>query len=295
MMPLITDFKTYLSQAGYGQNSRSMLPAMVSDFLSHHRLAHIHQIGPHHIQTYYQHLQQRPNKYQGGGLSESYIHHHVYALKVFFNWLEESGQMSYNPISALRFSQPVKKSREPLSPEAIQELFTVTRNLRERAVLHLFYSCGLRRSEGEALNTRDIHFKQQLLYVRSGKGAKRRAVPMPTQVALDLENYYRQLRIHQVARSDENAFMLNKQGRRMHGQGYQHVLQELTGRTALTEEPTLHHLRHSIATHLLENGMTIELLRQFLGHSFLETTQIYAKVSKEQILKLIPPSGGLGG
>ncbi len=263
-----------------------MLPAMVSDFLSYHNLSEINQTTPHHIQSYHQHLQQRPNKHQEGGLSESYIHHHVYALKVFFNWLEESGQLAHNPISALKFAQPEKKSREPLSPEAVLQLFEASRNLQERAILHLFYSCGLRRSEVEMINTRDIHFKQQLLYVRSGKGAKRRAVPMPVQVAIDFENYYRQQRIHQIAGNDESAFILNKTGGRMRGQGYQNVLKELTGRTGLPEEITLHHLRHSIATHLLGNGMSIELLRQFLGHSFLETTQIYTKVNQQQILKL---------
>lgn len=263
-----------------------MLPAMVTDFLNYHQLAEVTQITPYHIQSYHRHLQQRPNKHQEGGLSESYIHHHVYALKVFFNWLEETGQLKHNPISALRFAQPEKKSREPLSQEAVLQLFHSAKSLQERAMLHLFYSCGLRRSEGEALNTRDIHFKEQLLYVRSGKGAKRRAVPMPMQVATDLENYYRQQRIHQVARNDESAFMLNKTGGRMRGQGYQNILKELTGRTGLPEEITLHHLRHSIATHLLANGMTIELLRQFLGHSHLETTQIYAKVSQERILNL---------
>lgn len=282
----ITDFRAYLTQAGYGQSSRKMLPAMITDFLGHHDQPEIEQISPHHIKSYHQHLQHRPHRCGGGGLSESYIHHHVFALKVFFNWMEATGQLEHNPISALKFAQPERKGREPLSPEAVLQLFRATKNLRERAVLHLFYSCGLRRSEGEDLNTRDVHFKQQLLYVRSGKGAKRRAVPMPAQVAQDLENYYRRERQHQRAKEDESAFVLNKTGGRMRGRGYQNVLNELTGRTGLTEEPTLHHLRHSIATHLLANGMKMELLRQFLGHSFLETTQIYAKVNPQQVLEL---------
>ncbi len=282
----INNFKEYLAQAGYGKSSQSMLPAMVNDFLSYHQLSGITQIVPEQISQYHQHLQQRPNKHQEGGLSESYIHHHVYALKTFFNWMQESGQSSHNPISALRFAQPEKKSREPLSQESVQELFAAAENLQERAVLHLFYSCGLRRSEVEMINTKDIHFKEQLLYVRSGKGAKRRVVPMPMQVAQNLENYYCQERIHQVAQNDESAFMLNKIGGRMRGQGYQKVVKELIQRACLPKEVTLHHLRHSIATHLLQSGVSMELLRQLLGHSFLETTQIYAKVSKEQILKL---------
>ncbi|MXV13906.1 tyrosine-type recombinase/integrase [Hufsiella ginkgonis] len=154
--------------------------------------------------------------------------------------------------------------------------------MQERAVLHLFYSCGLRRNEGEALNARDVHFAQRLLYVRSGKGAKRRVVPMPAQVAADLENYYMQER----ADHQERAFMLNKTGGRMSGQGYQGVLSELLERAGLPPGTTLHHLRHSIATHLLASGVSMELLREFLGHSCLETTQIYAGISRQQLLTL---------
>ncbi|WP_158797328.1 tyrosine-type recombinase/integrase [Pedobacter sp. L105] len=286
MAQLLSGFAAYLFQSGYCQGSRKLLPAMVRDYLDYHQLPEIHQSTPYHIGLYYRYLQQRPNQHHAGGLSESYIHHHVYALKTCFNWLEETGQMDHNPISAMRFPQPGKKSREPLSREAVQQLFTAGKTLQERAVLHLFYSCGLRRNEAEALHTKDIHFKQRLLYVRSGKGAKRRTVPMPAQVAADLEKYYRKDRMRQLARNDESAFILNKSGGRMRGDSYLRMLKEILKRAGLQEDITLHHLRHSIATHLLANGISIELLRQFLGHSHLETTQIYAKVGKECILDL---------
>jgi integrase/recombinase XerD len=85
---------------------------------------------------------------------------------------------------------------------------------------------------------------------------------------------------------DENAFILNNVGNRMRGDGFIKLLKQITEKAALQKEITLHHLRHSIATHLLQSGMSMEYVRDFLGHSFLETTQIYAKPTAEQ-LKLL--------
>lgn len=90
----------------------------------------------------------------------------------------------------MKFKRPKQNVKEPLAIEEIQQLLTAATTLKQQAILHLFYSCGLRRSEGEALNINDIHFKQQLLYVREGKGAKRRVVPMTEKVAKELEDYY---------------------------------------------------------------------------------------------------------
>ena len=107
------------------------------------------------------------------------ISHYVYALRTFFTWLEVTEGLDYNPISGLKFRRPRQNVREPLTTEEVQALFTAATTLKQRALLHLFYSCGLRRSEGEALNKADVHFRDGLLYVREGKGAKRRVIPMP--------------------------------------------------------------------------------------------------------------------
>lgn len=133
-----------------------------------------------------------------------------------------------------------------------------------------------RRTEAVRLNTRDIHFKHQLLYVREGKRAKRRAVPMPVKVSEALEAYYLEERT-QVNTKDTDAFMLNRTGTRMSGDSYNRRLKEIAARTAIRREISLHYLRHSIATHLLETGLPVEYVRDFLGHSHLEATQIYTK------------------
>jgi len=282
----IKDFRNCLVQLGYSKSSCLMLPTCVQDFLEYNKTSNIEELTTEHIQAFYGWLQVRPHKHKAQGLSEQYINHHLYALRVFFNWQEQSGQITYNPMSVLKFKQPKQNPREPLTEKQIGQLFEASQSLKETAMLHLFYSCGLRRSEAETLNTQDIHFKQQVLYVRSGKGAKRRAVPMTERVSRDLESYYLNERTIQAKVKDTEAFVLNRKGQRMSGESYNNLLKELIARTDLIQEISLHHLRHSIATHLLASGIEIEKVRDFLGHGFLETTQIYAKVHPNQLKKL---------
>jgi integrase/recombinase XerD len=283
---LTSHFRTYLTQLGYSESSVYMLPNCVKDFLEYHHSTDPATLAISHINQFYEYLQNRPQKRKAGALSEQYINHHVYALKVFFNWLEQTGQIKYNPISVMKFKQPRPNTREPLTLEDIRLLLESCTTRRETALLHLFYSCGLRRSEGEALDIQDIHFRQNLLYVREGKGAKRRVIPMTGKVSQALESYFLSERVKQKNAKDQEAFMLNKTGDRMRGDSYNKLLKTILQRTELNPEYTLHHLRHSIATHLLESGISIEFVRDFLGHSHLEATQIYAKVKQYQLKKL---------
>jgi integrase/recombinase XerD len=150
----------------------------------------------------------------------------------------------------------------------------------------LFYSCGLRRSEAEALNLRDIHFKSCLLYVREGKGAKRRSVPLTKKVSDDLLYFFSIER--KDIKTDTQAFIVNRLGRRMSGSGYNIIFKELLAKSKISDlkpETSLHHLRHSIATHLLESGLSIEYVRDFLGHRHLESTQVYTKYFSFQLKK----------
>ena len=279
-------FKTHLQQLGYSKSSINMLPACVLDFLKYTNLPPSGELKgaftQEQIQSYYEYLQNRPHKRKPTALSETFINHNIYSLKVFFNWLEQTGQIKTNPISSLKFKRPKVNTRQPLSQQEIKQLFESIVNTKETAILHLFYSCGLRRTEAENLNTSDIHFSKNLLYVREGKGAKRRVIPINTSVTKDLENYYNNER----EKIKDDAFMLSRNKTRMRGDSYNRALKEIIKRTEINKEITLHHLRHSIATHLLENGLSIEFVRDFLGHSHLEATQIYAKVFKHQLKKL---------
>jgi integrase/recombinase XerD len=285
MISLISSFTAWLYQVGYSEGTQNMLPACVRDFLEQQQITRIEYIEPQQVKDFYTWLQTRPLKKRSGALSEMMIHHYVYALKTFFTWLEVTEQIDYNPISGMRFKRPQQNSREPLSRAEVGQLFEAATDGKERALLHLFYSCGLRRSEGETLCTADVRCKEQLLYVRAGKGAKRRVVPMTAAVAKELEAYWLEERCGQAAKKvkDEEAFILNRIGRRMSGAGYNDLFKALASRAGLSPEITLHHLRHSIATHLLQSGMPLEYVRDFLGHYFLETTQLYARPSAEQL------------
>ena len=284
---LFNDYQVYLKLLGYHKTAQKNMAAHVKEFL--HRLEgqqinQLKEVTAQQIIIHYRYLQSRPNQRDQGTLSESHISFSLYAIRVFIQYHYETGTLTADPFSALTFPKPYKPERKTLSRQEIRQLYEACENYRDKAILGLFYGCGLRRSEAERLNTDDIHYKQQLLYVREGKGIKRRAVPLSTQLKEDFYNYYIKERnlflFNRKNQNPENSFMLNKAGGRMLGNGYWKWLKEKLEKAGLPKDISLHHLRHSIATHLLENGLDIEQVRDFLGHSFLETTQIYTHVKK---------------
>jgi len=281
-MNIIKQYKTHLERLGYNKSSVSMLPACTKDFLEFTE-KEVDNINSTDITAYHEYLQERPNQRRTGGLSESYINHHIYALKLFFGWQQEQGNITENPISSLVFKSPTTKPREVLTSDEIKQLYEATETLKEKAILGIFYGCGLRRSEGEKLNLKDLHFRSGILYVREGKGSKRRAVPMSEKVNQDLENYALKERF---AKPDETAFISNRIGTRTSGNSYNNSLKKLLEKAGIEKEITLHCLRHSIATHLLESGLSVEYVRDFLGHKHLESTQIYTRVKNTQLWNL---------
>lgn len=184
----------------------------------------------------------------------------------------------------LKFKSPERGYREPLTVAEIQQLFNVAVTCREHAMLHLFYSCGLRCSEAVWLRLSDVQFRHRLLYVRSGKGARRRVIPLTGRVADSLEQYVLQER--GTARYTGSSFMLNRKGRAMTGKNYVSLLKSLLRRADMCKDISPHYLRHSIATHLLQNEMSMEYVRDFLGHQCLESTQIYARPGAHQLQAL---------
>jgi integrase/recombinase XerD len=281
-LSVVETFKNHLQNIGYTETTVNMAYSCVKDFLDYTANHEPQNITTSQIKAYYSYLQGRKQKRKNELLSEAYINHQVYSLKLFFTWLEQTHQVEENPISNIKFKRPKINSREPLTQSQTQELFNAAKNLKEKALLHICYSCGLRRSEAVNLNLQDIDLANNLLYVREGKGAKRRVVPINKSIKKDLENYCLQYR---KDKSNE-AFMIGRIKQRMRGASYNNLLKKILKRTEIHTEVTLHHLRHSIATHLLENGMSIEFVRDFLGHSHLESTQIYAKVKTYQLKKL---------
>jgi integrase/recombinase XerD len=284
----LTAYSLQLERIGYATASRKVMQGYVREFLHYLQSNQLllETLTIKQIQAYLNYLEQRPNLTRGGTLSESSLAYHIFSLKALFTYLEQGAFIPVNPMSSLVPKSPVKREREAMSREMILCLYDATETLRDRAMLGLFYGLGLRRSEAEKLNTADINLKSNVLYVREGKGRKRRTVPMSEQVKQDLYNYLCYERGFYVRRPTEDnrqAFMLNHRGQRMQGLSYDRRLKQLLAKAGLPSYWSLHHLRHSIATHLLEGGMPLEQVRDFLGHSALETTQLYTKISKSYL------------
>jgi integrase/recombinase XerD len=280
------EFKTHLERLGYSESSQNMLPTCVAEFLSKLEEKNIYnllEITPKHIHDHYEYLTQRPNKRRGGGLSSRMINHHIYAIKLFLNYQEQLGNIKENPISGLSFPSPENTEREILTTQEIKKLYEMAESFREKAIIGIFYGCGLRRSEGVALNLTDISFKSSLLYVREGKGNKRRVVPINEKVLQDFKNYRHYERF---TKGNETSLITNSKGTRTSGNSYNKTVKALVTKAGIEKELSLHNLRHSIATHLLENGLSVEYVRDFLGHKHLESTQIYTKISNKQIQEL---------
>ena len=148
--------------------------------------------------------------------------------------------------------------------------------LRNRALVELVYSAGLRSAEAVGLDLADVDFEQELVHVR-GKGGKERVVPLGEEAALRLAEYLRDAR-PELARGAENAFFLSARGRRLNTSTLRRLL------------PHPHRLRHAFATHLLEGGADLRTIQELLGHSSLSTTQMYSHVEAARLRRVYDKS-----
>jgi integrase/recombinase XerD len=145
--------------------------------------------------------------------------------------------------------------------------------LRNRALVELVYSAGLRSAEAVALDLGDVDFEQEHVHVRLGKGAKDRVVPLGEEAALWVARYLREAR-PELARGAENALFLSVRGRRLDTSTLRRLV------------PHPHRLRHAFATHLLEGGADLRTIQELLGHASLSTTQVYAHVDAKRLRRV---------
>lgn len=236
------------------------------------------------IVAYYEYLKERPNQRQGGGLSNDMLKHHLFSVRLFFDYLTDTGQVEGSPARLPKFSIGKGKERNVLTVEEVKQLYGAVKNRKERALLSLAYGCALRRSEIVDLNVGDVLFSKGILTVRDGKNHKSRVVPLSDEVIKDLKEfvvYERRDRI--IHNFTEQAFILNYIGQRVSGGHLNEVLKDITTRTPIKKKVTLHCLRHSIATHLIDQGADIHFVKNLLGHVSIDTSHIYAKRRKQKL------------
>ncbi len=277
MYDLIYNFRQELYNLGYSKSVSDNYPKYIKEFLNYSQETPTN-INEEHIKSYTNYLQNRPNKRRLGKLSPSYIHSQQLAIKGFFDYLQRIEYLKQNPFT-LQLKSPEYQQRNILSQEQIQILYQNCQNIEQTIILHLCYGCGLRRSEAVNITIRDIDLEQKLLYVRKGKGKKRRVIPITQSIANDFKGY-----IIIRNQNTEPSLLLNKQNKKMTANTmyllFKNLLKTTNNKQITTSGYCLHSLRHSIASHLLENEINVEMVRDFLGHSRLSTTQIYTRINQ---------------
>lgn len=291
---LVSNFREWLEILGYAETTSYYLPNHLQEFfhwLERHGINTIDDITAQTVKDYYGELQKRCNERRHGALSKSYLNKHQQALKKFREYLQNHDHKGIN-IHLKSEKQPTEERINILTQKEIKQLFKATKKShhkkhyqqRDRAILALLYSCGLRRTEAVSSDVSDILFDKERVYVRKGKNYKERFVPVNGYNLEILEDYLYEARPRFNIKYDTESLLLNHHGTRLQGMSLAHRLQAMVRATenkaVIEKKITLHTLRHSIATHLLQREVPLESIKHFLGHSSLESTQIYTHLLK---------------
>ena len=292
---LLISFKEWLDILGYAEPTVYNLPNHLREFfywLEYHGHSDINRITTQDVTNYYKVLKERSNQRIDGALSKSYLNKHQQALKKFREYLVQHNAKTPLRVHLKSESQPTEERINILSQSEIKELFAACNysnkrkciRIRDKALLTIFYSCGLRRNEAVYLDIKDVLFDKERIYVRKGKNYKERFVPINKYNLSILEEYIYDGRPDFNIKDNTEALLLNQQGTRLQGMSFANRLQAIVAATEnkiiIEKHITPHTLRHSIATHLLQKEVPLESIKHFLGHSSLESTQIYTHLLK---------------
>ncbi len=212
-------------------------------------------------------------------LSSSYQNQIINAIKLFYrNRFNRSMEVDY-------IQRPRREKRLPnvLSKDEVKSILEAPTNLKHRAMLSLIYACGLRRSELLNLTLKDVLSDRNLLFIRQSKGKKDRVVPISNKLIEMLRDYYKAFK--------PKTWLFEGQlpGEKHSERSIQLVLNKAVTKAKINKPVTLHWLRHSYATHLLENGTDLRYIQELLGHSSSRTTEIYTHVSTKSLQQIRSP------
>lgn len=209
-------------------------------------------------------------------------------LKTFFQWLARGNHILYNPASELQLPRlPKHLPRAILSVAEVEAVLaaadhTNPQGLRDRALLETLYSSGLRRSEAAHLALYDLDASRRLLFVREGKGARDRVVPVGARALAWLDRYLTQARPQLLAHPHDTLFVTDY-GEPASPEFIAAKVKRYMLFAGIDKPGATHLLRHAMATHMLEAGADVRVLQALLGHANLNTTQIYTHVSIEHL------------
>lgn len=269
----IEKFKCWLLSRRYSDSTIITYSEALKSFLTFYNDKAVAEITNQDIVTY------NNDHILKNNLSESYQNQIVNAIKLFFTTIRET------KIEIDKIHRPKRAKVLPnvLSKEEIKLILNAHSNIKHKTMLSLIYSCGLRRSELLNLKPTDIDSKRGIVIIKQGKGKKDRIAPLSPKILEMLREYY------SIHKPSIWLFEGQNFGEKYSEQSLQSVLKQALQKARITKPVTLHWLRHSYATHLLENGTDLRYIQELLGHNSSKTTEIYTHVSTKSIQQIKSP------
>ena len=221
------------------------------------------------------------------GKSSKTIARHIASIRSFHQFLLREKVTTQDPTVHIDRPKQEQKLPQVMSLEEVQALLdspdtSKVFGKRDKAMLELLYATGMRVSELISLNLSDVHLTMG--FVRCvGKGNKERIIPLGSMAQNAITTYIEESRTQLLKKKTTDALFVNLYGNRLTRQGFWKILKKLTKEAGIEKELTPHTLRHSFATHLLENGADLRAVQEMLGHADISTTQIYTHVTKTRM------------
>lgn len=269
----IEEFRKYLKTKRYSLNTIKTYTEALKSFLIFYRDKMVAEIDNKDVINYHQNYILKNN------LSSSYQNQIINAIKLYFKTLKNTN------IVVDKIYRPKKERLLPnvLSKEEVKLILNAHANIKHKTMLCLIYSCGLRRSELLNLKPKDIDSKRNLVIIRQAKGKKDRIAPLSKAILGLLRNYYK------LYSPKEWLFEGQYAGTPYDERSLGNVLKLALKKAKIYKPVTLHWLRHSYATHLLESGTDLRYIQEILGHNSSRTTEIYTHVSTKSLQNVKSP------
>ncbi|WP_088102352.1 site-specific tyrosine recombinase XerD [Halalkalibacter urbisdiaboli] len=221
------------------------------------------------------------------GRAETTIARTIASIRALHQFLLRERIVEHDPSVHLEIPKTVKRLPKVLSLEEVEALLEAPKGedvfaIRNRAMLETLYATGIRVSELIGLTLADTHLTMG--FIRCvGKGNKERIIPLGTAATKALQHYIESARGKMLKKQQHEVLFVNHHGKPLSRQGFWKILKQLAIKANIEKELTPHTLRHSFATHLLENGADLRAVQEMLGHADISTTQIYTHVSKARL------------
>ncbi len=223
---------------------------------------------------------------RSAGKSVATVSRNIASLKNFYVWMKLHGYVEQNPTGKLVPDKAMHKLPEILTAEEVELLLsqpecTDRKGYRDRAMLELLYATGIRVSELIGLDVTDVNLSAGIINCRGRD--KVRSIPLYPKAVKALKDYVDFIRPEMIASPSERALFVNVGGERMSRQGFWKIVKSYQQKAGIEKDITPHTLRHSFATHLLENGADLHSIQEMLGHADISSTQIYSQLVKKQL------------